>query len=94
MVVPDAKVKDLIDFINNNNPTTYDYPVPDAIAIPISTGNKEFLTWAKDAKKIDFGKIYPKTTPYGWFIIGDFWYAKKLFKLLSNNKLNSLIFKF
>ena len=65
MVVPDAKVKDLIDFINNNNPTTYDYPVPDAIAIPISTGNKEFLTWAKDAKKIDFGKIYPKTTPYG-----------------------------
>ena len=59
MVVPDDKVKLLIDYVNNNNPTTYDYPVPDLTVIPITGGNTKFINWAKNPTKIDYKKIYP-----------------------------------
>jgi uncharacterized protein involved in tolerance to divalent cations len=58
MVVPDSKVKNLIDYTNKNNPTSYDYPVPDVTAIPITTGNQKFLEWAVKPAKIDYEKIY------------------------------------
>lgn len=48
----------LIEFINSNNPTGYNYPLPDTAVIPISEGNKYFLTWAKREEKIDFATIY------------------------------------
>ena len=34
-----TKITALIDYINANNPTNYDYPVPDTVALPVSTGN-------------------------------------------------------
>lgn len=41
------KVADLIDYINQNPPTLYDYPVPDTIAIPVETGNPKWLSWVQ-----------------------------------------------
>lgn len=42
-------VAPLIDYINNNNPTDYDYPVPDVFAIPVELGNEK---WIKYVKKV------------------------------------------
>lgn len=39
------KVASLIDYVNENNPTLYDYPVPDTVAIPVETGNQKYLDW-------------------------------------------------
>lgn len=39
------RVSTLIDYINNNNPTQYDYPVPDTHVIPVTNGNPEYLAW-------------------------------------------------
>jgi uncharacterized protein involved in tolerance to divalent cations len=41
------KVAALIDYINQNNPTSYDYPVPDVVAIPVETGNAKYISWVK-----------------------------------------------
>ena len=41
------KVAALIDYINNNNPTDYDYPVPDIFAIPVETGNEKWISFVK-----------------------------------------------
>lgn len=41
------KVAALIDYVNENNPTIYDYPVPDTIAIPVETGNTKYLDWVQ-----------------------------------------------
>ena len=41
------KVAELIDYINKNNPTNYDYPVPDTVAIPVETGNAKYISWVK-----------------------------------------------
>ena len=57
MTVPDGRVSQLINFVNNNNPTQYDYPVPDVTVIPVSTGNAEYIKWAKASGKVDFSKI-------------------------------------
>jgi uncharacterized protein involved in tolerance to divalent cations len=46
MVVPDTNVSNLIKYVNNNNPTMYDYPVPDVYVIPVTKGNKKFISWA------------------------------------------------
>lgn len=47
LVTSADKVAAVIDYTNQNNPTQYDYPVPDVVAIPIETGNAKFLAWAK-----------------------------------------------
>lgn len=39
------KVASLIDYINQHNPTDYDYPVPNTVAVPVKTGNADFLNW-------------------------------------------------
>lgn len=41
------KVAELIDYVNENDPTIYDYPVADTIAIPVTTGNTKYLDWVK-----------------------------------------------
>jgi len=48
IITQNEKVKELIDYINNNNPTEYDYPVPNATVLPIEDGNKLFLKWVKE----------------------------------------------
>ena len=47
MLTSDARVTECIDFINKNSPDLYDYPVPDAIAKPVTTGNPSYLSWVK-----------------------------------------------
>jgi len=47
MTTTDEKVADLIDYINQNNPTSYDYPVPNAIALPVEHGNDKWIAWVK-----------------------------------------------
>jgi len=54
MVVDDANVKKVIEFVNNHNPTLYDYPKPDIVFIPITNGNTEYIEWARNSRKIDF----------------------------------------
>lgn len=56
---------DLIDYINNENPTHYDYPVPNTIAFPVSKANPKYVAWVKkqtntDSGKIKYEKIYDK----------------------------------
>ena len=43
------KVDKLIDYVNNHNPTPYDYPVPDITVIPVLGGNKDHLTYIKES---------------------------------------------
>lgn len=47
LITTNAKVAELIDYINNNNPTSYDYPVPDTVVLPVKTGNPKFISWAQ-----------------------------------------------
>ena len=47
LITTGDKVAALIDYINQNNPTSYDYPVPDVVAIPVETGNAKFISWVK-----------------------------------------------
>lgn len=42
------KVAALIEYVNLNNPTMYDYPVPDITVLPITTGNPEYIKWVKE----------------------------------------------
>ena len=46
-----------MDFINDENPTNYDYPVPNIVALPVSNGNPEYLSWVKSQCSTDAGKI-------------------------------------
>ena len=39
------KVAGLIDWVNNNNPTDYDYPVPNLTVMPVANGNADYLQW-------------------------------------------------
>lgn len=43
-----GKVTDLVDYINHNNPTEYDYPVPNVTVLPVADGNKAYLDWVKE----------------------------------------------
>jgi uncharacterized protein involved in tolerance to divalent cations len=47
LITTNDKVAALIDYINMYNPTSYDYPVPDTVALPIKTGNSKYLNWVK-----------------------------------------------
>ena len=47
MTTSDDRVAELIDFINENNPTNYDYPVADIQVEPISAANKSYIEWVK-----------------------------------------------
>ena len=56
--VPNSKISELIEFINHNNPTGYNYPVPDTVVLPVSEGNRNHFEWATRGEKINFEKIY------------------------------------
>jgi len=43
MTVPDGRVANLIDYVNNNNPTTYDYPVPNVTVVPVTLANPAYV---------------------------------------------------
>ena len=47
MTTSDARVVELVDFINKNAPETYDYPVMDVTVEPIAEGNADYITWIK-----------------------------------------------
>jgi uncharacterized protein involved in tolerance to divalent cations len=47
MHVTNNNVNQLIDYINNNNPTMYDYPVGDIIVLPVTGGNPQYIDWVK-----------------------------------------------
>lgn len=47
MVTTGDRVAKLIDYINEHNPTEYDYPVPDTIVVPVEKGNKKYIAWVK-----------------------------------------------
>jgi uncharacterized protein involved in tolerance to divalent cations len=66
LTVAESRVVPLIDYINQNNPSAYDYPVQDTIVIPISTGDQDYVQWVLDSanKKIDYSAIYGNNTDY------------------------------
>lgn len=47
MTTTNDKIPALIDFINQNNPTSYDYPVADVSVLPVNQGNPAYIEWVK-----------------------------------------------
>lgn len=47
MTTAESRLLELIDYINNENPTHYDYPVPNTIVLPVSTSNDKYVAWVK-----------------------------------------------
>lgn len=47
LVTTGDKVAALIDYTNQHNPTSYDYPVPDTVVLPVETGNAKYIAWVK-----------------------------------------------
>ena len=47
MTTTDDRVDKLINYINENSPNQYDYPVHDVSVEPISEGNKDYVAWLK-----------------------------------------------
>ena len=43
----DDKVTKLVEYVNNHQPTPYDYPVPDITVLPVSGGNDKYLEFIK-----------------------------------------------
>ena len=58
LTTSDARVPELINFINTHNNNKYDYPVPDVIVEPVQDGNEEFLAWVGRATKEGSGFDY------------------------------------
>lgn len=57
MTTSGSKVLELIEYCNNENPTNYDYPVPNSHALPISMGNELYLNWVTKQTSSAAGKI-------------------------------------
>ena len=47
LTTSDARVTELVDFINKNYHPGYDYPVDDITVEPISVANSSFINWVK-----------------------------------------------
>uniref|UniRef100_A0A7S3FVP8 Uncharacterized protein n=1 Tax=Strombidium rassoulzadegani TaxID=1082188 RepID=A0A7S3FVP8_9SPIT len=47
LTTSDDRVKELVNYINANDPTTYDYPVTDVQVEPIQQANKQYIEWVK-----------------------------------------------
>ena len=60
LTLAESRVVPLIDYINQNNPSTYDYPVQDTIVVPIKTGDPDYIQWVIESakKKIDYNAVY------------------------------------
>ena len=48
----------LVDFVNQNTPVDYDYPVQDVTVEPISQGDSKYIQWIKDQTKEGSGFKY------------------------------------
>ena len=57
MTVKDDKIANLIDYTNTNNPTQYDYPVPNLTVIPVTLANPAYVKWVGESGKIEYDKI-------------------------------------
>jgi uncharacterized protein involved in tolerance to divalent cations len=49
LTTSDEKVLKLVEYVNNNQPTPYDYPVPDITVLPVSGGNEKYLEFIKES---------------------------------------------
>ena len=60
VTVPTEKVNPLIEYINEHNPSSYDYPVQDVYVVPVQNANTEYVKWINEQanKKIDYKEIY------------------------------------
>ena len=47
LTTADAKVPDLINFINAQNPNEYDYPVTDVQVEAVDSGDSSYFAWVK-----------------------------------------------
>ena len=54
LTTSDNKVKSLVDFVNKNDPTVYDYPVSDIQVEPITVASNTFINWVnrQTSKKV------------------------------------------
>ena len=57
MTTAESRLVELIDYINNENPTHYDYPVPNTIVLPVSNSNEKYVSWVKTQVGSEAGKI-------------------------------------
>ena len=47
LTTADDRVPELVDFVNQNSPSLYDYPVPDVITEPVQSGDEDYIKWVK-----------------------------------------------
>ena len=47
LTTSDDRIKELVDFTNQNSPVLYDYPVQDIITEPVNTGDDDYINWVK-----------------------------------------------
>ena len=47
LTTSDEKILKLVEYVNNHQPTPYDYPVPDITVLPVSGGNDKYLDFVK-----------------------------------------------
>jgi uncharacterized protein involved in tolerance to divalent cations len=57
MTTGESRLVELIDYINNENPTHHDYPVPNTIVLPVSISNDKYVEWVKKQVSTESGKI-------------------------------------
>ena len=57
MTTSETRLAELIDYINDENPTHYDYPVPNTVAVPIRIANPKYIEWVKKQTTSESGKI-------------------------------------
>lgn len=48
LTTTDARAPELINYINQNSPNSYDYPVNDVTVTPISAANTKYVNWVKN----------------------------------------------
>jgi uncharacterized protein involved in tolerance to divalent cations len=48
LTTTDRRAPELVNYINQNSPNTYDYPVPDVTVTPISAANTKYVNWVKN----------------------------------------------
>ena len=57
MTTADSRLTELINYINNENPTHYDYPVPNTTVLAVENANEGYVNWVKTQTTSDAGKI-------------------------------------
>ena len=65
LTTSDARVTELVDFINKNYHPGYDYPVDDITVEPITVANSSFINWVKGQTKKGKGFKYDEDEDKG-----------------------------